>query len=189
MTPVNIHVVRVRREWATTQYFVTTAKVGSISSSIKGPLRPDPNFKCQKCCQEREIKPAPQVKHINIGNDKLEVVRSFSYLGDVTSESGGCYSAPTSHNRPAWKKFHELIPIVCNKRFSLVNCGHIYNSYVRSVLLYACETWPLNVKDLSRLSKADNSMVRWLCSVKISEQYSMNELREKLKLKKVSKST
>ena len=80
--------------------------------------------------------------------------------------------------------FPELIPLVYNKSFSLANCGHIYKSCVRSVL-YACETWPLNVKDLSRLSKADNSMMRWICSVKISDWYSMNELREKLELKSV----
>ena len=55
-------------------------------SNIKGRLRPDPNFKCQKCCQEREITPAPEVKHVSIGNNKLEVVRSFCYLGDVTSK-------------------------------------------------------------------------------------------------------
>ena len=82
-------------------------------------------------------------------------------------------------------KFHKLIPIVCNKSFSLANRGHIYNSCVISVLMYACETWPLNVKDLLRLSKQDNLMVRWICSVKISERYSMNKLREKLKLRSV----
>ena len=122
---------------------------------------PDSNFKYQKCCQEREITSAPQVKHGNICNNKLNVVRSFCYLGDVSSESGGCYSATIPYLRFAWKKFHELIiSIVCNKSFSLANRGHIYNSCVKSVLLYACEAWPLNVKDLSRLSKADNSIVR-----------------------------
>ena len=80
------------------------------------------------------------------------------------------------------KMFHELIPIVCNKRFSLANHGHIYNFCLRFMLLYTCETWPLNVTDLSRLSIADNLMVRWIFSVKIWESYSMNELREKLKL-------
>ena len=85
---------------------------------------------------------SPNLKHVDIGNNKLEVARSFCYLGDVISESGGCYSATTSRIRSAWKKFHELILIVCNKSFSLANRGHIYNSSVRSVLLYACETWP-----------------------------------------------
>ena len=74
-------------------------------SNINGCLRPDPKFNCQKCCQGREITPTSQIKHANIGNNKLEVVRSFCYLGDVTSKLGGCFSATTSHVRSAWKSF------------------------------------------------------------------------------------
>ena len=106
------------------------------------------------------------------------------YLRNVTREQGGCYSSTTSRIRFTWKEFHELIPTVCNKSFSLANRGHIYNCYVRSVLLYACETWPLNVKDLLRLPNADNSTVRWIYSVKISDRYSKHELKEKLKVSK-----
>ena len=36
----------------------------------------------------------------------------------------------TSRIKSAWKKFHELIPKVFNKRFSQDNRGHIYNSCV-----------------------------------------------------------
>ena len=93
-------------------------------SNIKGRLRPDPNFKCKKCCQGREITPAPQLKHINIGNDKLEVIRSFCYLWDLTSKSGGCYSAIILRIRSALKKFHEPIHIVYNKSLFLVSRGH-----------------------------------------------------------------
>ena len=76
-------------------------------SNIKGHLRPDPNFKCHKCCQEREITPAPQLKHINIDNNKLEVVRSFCYLADVTSKSAGYYNATTSKTRPLNVKVYQ----------------------------------------------------------------------------------
>ena len=90
--------------------------------------------------KRNEITPAPQLKHVDVGNNKMEVVRSFCYLGDVTNESSGCYRATASLFRSAWKKFYELIPIKYTKSFSLANCGHICNSYVRSVLLYASET-------------------------------------------------
>ena len=83
------------------------------------------------------------------------------------------------------KKFHILIPIVCKKSFSLATCGHIYNSYVKSALLYACKTWPLNVKGLSRLSKPDNSKMGWVCSNKITDRYSTKGLRETVKLRSV----
>ena len=84
--------------------------------------------------------PALELKHVEIGNDQLEVVRLPCYLGGVTGKSGGCYNATTSSIRSAWKKFHELISIVCNKNLSTANCGHIYNSCVRFVSLYESKT-------------------------------------------------
>ena len=45
--------------------------------------------------------------------------------------------------------------------------------------------WYVLVQNYSRLSKADNSMLRWVCSVELSDRYSVNELREKLKLRSV----
>ena len=87
---------------------------------MKGYLTHGPNFKCKMCSQEKEIILVPQLKHIDIGNEKLRVVKPFCYLGDVNSESGGCYNATASCIRSAWKKFHKLIPFVCNKSFSLV---------------------------------------------------------------------
>ena len=56
-------------------------------SNIKVRLRPDPNFKFQKCCQEREITPALQLKHVNIGNNKLEVIRLFSVTYEMLPEN------------------------------------------------------------------------------------------------------
>lgn len=84
-------------------------------SNIKDCLRADTNFKCQKCCKEREITPAPQLRDINIGNNKLEVTRSFCYLGDVTNKLGGSYSVTISRIRSAWKKFYEPIHTVATK--------------------------------------------------------------------------
>ena len=39
-------------------------------SNIKSRLS-HPNSKCQKYCQERKITPAPQLKHVDNGNNKL----------------------------------------------------------------------------------------------------------------------
>ena len=83
---------------------------------LKGRLGPDLNCKSQKCSQEREITPAPQLKHVVIGNGKLEVVRSLCYLGVVTRESGGCYCATTFRVRSAWK-FSRTNPFSFQQKF------------------------------------------------------------------------
>ena len=44
-----------------------------------------------------------------IGPDKLEVVASFCYLGDMLSAAGGCELSTTTHVKTTWKKFKELL--------------------------------------------------------------------------------
>ena len=53
---------------------------------------------------------------------------------------------------------------------------------MRSVLLYAAETWPLRNEEMNRLARNDSAMVRWICAVKLCERRSMNELRQMLGL-------
>ena len=44
-----------------------------------------------------------------VGPDKLEVVASFCYLGDMLSAAGGCELSTTKRVKTAWKKFKELL--------------------------------------------------------------------------------
>ena len=48
---------------------------------------------------------------------------------------------------------------------SLVNRGKVFKAVVRSVLLYASETWPLSTEDLSRIKRCDHAMIRWLSTL------------------------
>ena len=138
-------------------------------SNIKGRLRSDSNFKCQKCCQVREITPASQLKHVKIGKDKLKVVRSFYYLGDVTSELGSCYSDQICLEKISW-----INPYTVQQKLTLLTVD------ISTTLVWdPCFS---TLFETPRLPKADESMVRWICSVKIFDRYSMNKFREKLEL-------
>ena len=57
----------------------------------------------------RPIDGRPQ-SEVQVGPDKLEVVASFCYLGDMLSAGGGCEMAITTRVKTAWKKFRELLP-------------------------------------------------------------------------------
>ena len=78
-----------------------------------------------------------------VGPDKLEVVASFCYLGDMLSAGGGCEKAVTTRVKTAWKKFRELLPVLTSRHLSYKTRGHVYSSCVRSAMLHASETWPL----------------------------------------------
>lgn len=127
---------------------------------------------------------APDIT-VKLDDEQLENVNSFCYLGDVISQSGGCYDAITARIRSTWKNFRELLPILTTRGLSLKVRGHMYNACIRSVLLYGSETWPVNVKDVSRITRNDNAMLRWIASVKLSDRVPTVELHSRLGLKSI----
>ena len=55
---------------------------------------------------------------VQVGPDKLEVVASFCYLGDMLSAGGGCEIAVTTRVKTTWKKFTELLPVLTSQVLS-----------------------------------------------------------------------
>ena len=113
----------------------------------------------------RPIDGRPQ-SEVQVGPDKLEVVASFCYLGDMLSAGGGCEMAVTTRVKTAWKKFRELLPVLTSRHLSYKTRGHVYSSCVRSAMLHASETWPLTQTNLQRLQRNDRAMIRQICSIK-----------------------
>ena len=142
-------------------------------------LREDQQFKCSRC-EGPEVTQDPLPPSVNIGEDEFEVVRAFCYLGDVIDHAGSCFDATTARVNAAWKTFRELLPVLTSRSISLRCRGYIFSTCVRSVLLYASETWAVKTEDTNRLERNDNAMIRWICSTKLSERKSMTELRQAL---------
>ena len=92
---------------------------------------------------------------VKVGPDKLEVVASFCYLGDMLSAGGGCEMAVTTHVKTALKKFRELLPVLTSRHLSY-----------KSAIFHASETWPLTKTNLQRLQRNDRAMIRQICSIK-----------------------
>ena len=125
-----------------------------------GRLWADTSFKCNACTNNMTIsKDDPKVI---IGNDKFEVVDSFRYLGDSIGQSGSCFEATTNRVRAAWKNFRSLLPVLANSGIWPKVRGHTYNGCIRSVQLYASETWVVEVDGIDGLVRNDNAMVRWI---------------------------
>ena len=126
----------------------------------------------------RPIDGRPQ-SEVQVGPNKLEVVASFCYLGDMLSAGGGCEMAVTTRVKTAWKKFRELLPVLTSRHLSYKTRGHVYSSCVWSAMLHASETWPLTKTNLQRLQRNDGAMIRQICSIK-SENVATVRSRELL---------
>ena len=56
----------------------------------------------------------------------------------------------------------------------------LYSSCVRSSMLHGSETWPVRKENVVALQRAEMSMVRWMCGVKLKDRLPSKELRERL---------
>ena len=129
-------------------------------------LKKDPDYRCTRCQGiARPLDGRPQ-KEVQVGPDKLEVVASFCYLGDMLSAAGGCELSTTTRVKTAWKKFKDLLPVLSSRHLSFKTRGHVYSSCVRSAMLHASETWPLTKPNLQRLQRNDRTMIRQICNVR-----------------------
>ena len=75
-------------------------------------LTKDPDYRCTWCQGTARPLDGRHQKEIQVGPDKLEVVASFCYLGDMLSAAGGCELSTTTRVKTAWKKFKELLPVL-----------------------------------------------------------------------------
>ena len=76
----------------------------------QAPLR-GPNYRCSRCeGTARPIDRRPQ--EVQVESDKLLVVASSCYLGDMLFAPGGCELLTTKRVETAWKKFKELLPVL-----------------------------------------------------------------------------
>ena len=148
--------------------FYTPTGVGSNSIFCNGckywvhkkcsglkPLTKDPDYRCTRCRgTARPLDGRPQ-KEVQVGPDKLEVVASFCYLGDMLSAEGGCELSTITRVKTAWKKFKDLLPVLSSHHLSFKTCGRVYSSCVQSAMLHASETWPLTKPNLQCLQRND----------------------------------
>ena len=114
------------------------------------------------CTAHCSLDGRPQ-REVQAGPDKLKVVASFCYLGDMLSVLG----CELSTMKTAWKKFKELLPVLSLPKTSISRHVAMCTALcVRSTMLHASETWPLTKPHLQRLQQNDRAMIRQICNVK-----------------------
>ena len=114
--------------------------------------------------------------------DGVETVKSFCYLGDRLNASGGSEAAVTARTRIGWLKFRECGEVLYGRRFSLKIKGRVYQSCVRSAILYGSETWCLTEGEVAILRRTERAMLRAMCGVKLMDKKITKELMEMLGL-------
>ena len=129
-------------------------------------LTEDPDYRCTQCQGTARLLDGRPEREAQVWSDKLAVLASFCYLGDMLSAAGGCKLSTTTRVKTPWKKFKELIPVLSSHHLSFKTCGCVYSSCVQSAMLHASETWPLTKPSLQRMQQNDRAMIRQICNIK-----------------------
>ena len=82
-----------------------------------------------------------QTENIKINNTDVEDTEHFTYLGSIISTSGGTDEDIKARKRKAQQAFAMLRPVWRSRALRTSTKLRIFNTNVKSVLLYGSETW------------------------------------------------
>ena len=88
-------------------------------------LTKDHNYRCTRCQgTARPLDGRPQ-REVQVRPDRLSVVASFCFLGDMLSAADGCELSTTTCVKTAWKKFKELLSVLSSRHLSFKTRGRV----------------------------------------------------------------
>ena len=116
---------------------------------------------------------------IKINGQKLETVTSFHYLGSVITDEG---SKPEILSRIAQTTaaLARLKPLWNDRSISLSSKIRLVRSFVRSIFLYACESWTLTAELQRRLQAMEMRCYRKMLRISYKDQVTNEEVRAKI---------
>ena len=102
---------------------------------------------------------------IHTGDEVIKRTNHFTYLGSVVSESGGTEEDIVARIRKAQQAFVTLRSVWNSRAISLNTKLGIFNSNIKSVLLYGSETWRLTKALLSKVQSFLNKRLRQILGI------------------------
>ena len=116
---------------------------------------------------------------ISLDGEDLEDVKIFTYLGSVINQESGPERDIQSRLGKASGAFSTLHSIWKSKQITLKTKVKLYNSNVKSVLLYGSECWRETKKDMSKIEAFHNRCLRKLCNIYWPNKISNARLYER----------
>jgi len=118
-------------------------------------------FQCPSCKEKKNNEEGDRKLITSVG--RIEEVDEFCYLGNVLDCKAGLERAVRARVAAAWKKGREIASLITNRNIPLRIRGSVYESYVKSVMLYGAETCALTGTLEDILKSCDSRMLNaWL---------------------------
>ena len=113
---------------------------------------------------------------IQLRGEDIEDVEQFTYLGSVVSRDGGTDQDIKSRIGKATAAFKILRPIWTSQVISVKIKLRIYNTNVKSILLYAGETWRITKALTHKVQTSVNRCLRAILHIKWQDKITNKEI-------------
>lgn len=123
---------------------------------------------------------------IMINGKEVEEVDKFTYLGSVMERSGGCKKDIQTRITKAQHAFNALNKIWQTNEISETTKIKIFNSCIKSILLYGAETWKQDENTTKKLQTFVNKSLRKILKIYWPNKITNTELWERTKQTNVS---
>jgi hypothetical protein len=111
-----------------------------------------------------------------VDETEIEEVGSFVYVGSVVSVKGGTEEEVANRIKTANGVFVQLYPVWRNYNISKIVKIRIFNTNVKSILLYACGTWKTTNQITRRLQTFINKCLRRIINIKWTDKITNEEI-------------
>ena len=116
---------------------------------------------------------------VTLGQNIIEEVEDFKYLGSMLSNNNGTAKDIRARINKARGSFCQLKSIWKSGSISMKTKVKIYNSNVKSVLLYGAECWRVIQTDMNKLSSFHNTCLRKICKIYWPKKITNKDLYHK----------
>ncbi|VDP27808.1 unnamed protein product [Schistosoma margrebowiei] len=113
---------------------------------------------------------------ITIDGEDLEDVKTFTYLGGIIDEQGGSDADVKARIGKARAAYLQLRNILISKQLSTNTKVRIFNTNVKTVLLYGAETWRTTKAIIQKIQMFINSCLSKILRTRWSDTTSNNLL-------------
>lgn len=113
---------------------------------------------------------------LSVDGKDIEQVETFTYLGSVVTKNGGADEDVKQRIRKVNGAFMQLYAVWKNKNIAKKTKLRIFNTNVKSVLLYACETWKVTSAINNKIQVFINRCLRRIIGIRWPETISNEEL-------------
>ena len=148
------------------QKLVDAVKEGSLKFGLEMNTK-----KTKMMIIRRDVNDGSKVE-IKVDGVILEQVESYQYLGQLITEDGRCEKDIRRRISIAKTNFLKMKNVLTTKKLSMKTRKKILYCYIISTLMYAAETWIINVADWKRIEAFEMWALRKMMKVSYTEHKS-----------------